>query len=246
MIKIYEVMAVENSLPLFFFEHIKRFKISISRYRDNSVEELVEIATSLIKPILHNSTGLNLKLTYCKELDKFSVEKRKPRRPTVENYTSGAKTGLYQGERENPLIKQENTSFRKKTEEICMEKGFYDLLLINKQGNITEGTRTNFLLINGKGDIITSPIGDALNGITRSIIFDICKSRNIKIIEKDITENILKNATSLIITGTSPGILPIISCDSIKFSVENSVIKTLQYEFRKRVEKDRYITEELF
>lgn len=246
MVKIYEVIAIENSMPLFFLKHIERLKSSITQFKQYSSKELIDVVVTLIKPIIKKSDGQNIKITYCSEKDSFTAEEKKPRKPSIDEYKYGAKTEIFRGERVNPLIKQENISFREITEKICIKHNCYDLLLMNNRGYITEGSRSNFLLIDRKNNIVTSPIGDALNGITRSVIFDICKSEGFPILERDITEESLKSSQSLIITGTSPEILPIISCGSNNFSVDNKIIETLKNKFEKRKELDKKVAKELF
>lgn len=246
MIKIYEVMAIEHNLPLFFLEHLKRFKTSINTYKEYSLEQLDKIVVALIQPMLNESNNMNIKITYCVQDDHFSIIKTMPRKPNRSLYITGASTGLYYGERVTPLIKQEHSTFRDITDSICEKMGYYDLFLINTKGEITEGSRSNFLLIDKDNRILTSPIGDALNGITRSIIFDICRSKGIEVIETQITKEVIFSAVSLIITGTSPEILPVSICETNRYAVEHTVISTLQDEFLQRKLKDQFITKEFF
>ncbi len=246
MIRIYEVMAIESGYPLFLLEHLKRFKTSISEYKKFHLKSLTKICVDLIKPLLPDSEGMNIKITYCWEQDEFSAELIKSRKPGDELYLIGATVGIYKDERINPLIKQENLSKRTLWDSICREKGFYDILLMNKNGYITEGSRSNFLLINKKNQIITSPEGVALKGITRDIIFSICKELNFTVKEKKITLKRVEKCVSMIITGTSPEILPVRCCDNKEFDVNNTIINCLQSEFTKRKMQDRYITEEIF
>ncbi len=245
MIKIYEVMAIERGIPLFFSRHIKRFRQSIKSHLDISETELRNKVLGLLKPELTDTHIYNIQITYNVDINNFYITLKPSRKPTDEEYKAGGRLELYHGERHNPLIKQENPALKHKTEEFCKKKNLYDVLLVNHYNYITEGSRSNFLLI--KDDkIFTSHIGDALNGITREVIFEICKQKNIEVIETDITKELLKSANSLIITGTSPEIFPIISCGDITFKRANSVIDTLQKEFKKYKEMDLNEYMELF
>lgn len=246
MIKIYEVMAVEHNLPLFFLDHVKRFQSSISRYKDFSEPDLIQKIKDLITPIIKGTDQFNLKITYTVETDEFSILKSVPRKPSIELYDIGATVGLFDGERINPLVKRENNPLREVSDKICSEKGYYDLLLRNRDGNITEGSRSNFLLIDKDDNIITSPIGDALNGVTRSVIFKICKENGINIIEKNITTYVLESAVSLIITGTSPEILPILSCENKIFNVKHRIISILKTEFNLKKSIDNKKTRDIW
>ena len=246
MIKIYEVMAVEHNLPLFFFDHITRFRDSLNEYKHFSVSELSYTVKNLMIPFITEMGKFNLKVTYSVTDDTFSITKSLPRKPPNENYITGCKVGLFNGERKNPLIKQENSELRDVTESICKENNFYDLLLINKNGMITEGSRSNFLLIDKDNRIITSPIGEALNGITRKVIFNICREQGLVVLEKEISRSDLMSGQSLIITGTSPEILPVANCETKTFNVANSIISLLQTEFKKKKLEDRDITRKIF
>lgn len=246
MINIYEVMAIENGYPLFFLEHIIRLQKSINNLKHYNIEDLVSIAVDLIKPELKNSKNKNLKLTYSVELDSFSLEIKEPLKPTEVLYKQGATLGLLKAERDTPLIKKENLSQRKLSDELCSKHGYYDVLLENKNCEITEGSRSNFLGIDKDGNVLTSPIGTALNGVTRETIFDICRDKKITIIQKVLTKKSLSTLESFILTGTSPGILPISSCENINFSVKNKVTELLVNEFNNRKIRDLYITKEFF
>ncbi len=246
MNKIYEVMAIENAYPLFFLEHIKRLHGSINSFKHYDMEELVQVAVKLIRPQLQKKLKDNIKLSYDCKSDKFSLEIRKSTKPDITLYETGATVGILKAERDNPLVKMENLTQRNKSEKICLDSGYYDLLLENRHGEITEGSKSNFLCIDKIGNILTSPIGDALNGITRETIFDICSKRNIRVIQQKINIKTLNKIDSLIITGTSPGILPIKNCGDINFAVKNGIIDILQKEYSNRKLKDLYITEEFF
>lgn len=246
MIKIYEVMAIEKGYPLFFLEHIKRLYQSIHSYKAFTIDELLSTSISLIKPELDKACGKNISLIYSVEKEVFSVLIKESKRPDNSTYETGASVGILKSERQKPLIKRENLSQRRLSEEICKTNGYYDLLLENRHGQITEGSRSNFLCIDYMNNIITSPIGTALSGITRETVFDICREQNIPVIEREITLESLKSIKSLIITGTSPGILPIATCNNYTFSVKNSVLELLNREYNRRKQKDYYITREFF
>ncbi|MGL1890788.1 MAG: aminotransferase class IV [Spirochaetaceae bacterium] len=244
MIKIYEVMSIENGLPLFFIEHIERLKLSISSINDYSIDELIKIAVKNIKPFLTTEPGYNVKLTYSEGI--FSANRLFAIKPDKERYIFGDKVGIYDAERHNPLIKQENLTFRQQTEIYSTRHDLYDVLLKNKLGHITEGSKSNFLLIDKKNRVITSTIGESLNGITRDKIFNICKKLNITIIEQNITKKTLSEVKCLFITGTSPEILPIKSCDNINFTIKNKTLDILRSEYLKLKDSNKITTKGYF
>lgn len=97
---------------------------------------------------------------------------------------------------------------RKATENGCVEA-----LLVNYKGNVTEGTRSNLFIVNGKGEIITAPRESVLEGITRKII---CEKLSEKIVERNITPQELYLAKEVFITSTGMSVMPIVAVDGKK------------------------------
>lgn len=236
MVRIYEVMKVRRGLPVFYREHLLRLEQSIKQYKTYTYSQLDHITINLIENILPDTGGRNIKLIYNTDSDNFLIELIPNRAPDSDSYSTGVDVDIYDGERVDPLIKRENSAFRSITEERCKKSHLYDLLLRNRQGHITEGTRSNFLLISPKGEIITSPIGEALNGITRDRLFSICREENIPIIEAEITEELICNVHSMVITGTSPGVLPVKMCGNIELLVNNPITELLTKRYEESIE----------
>lgn len=88
--------------------------------------------------------------------------------------------------------------------------GAYDALLINNNGEVTEGTRTNFFAIKGK-TIYSPPETEILLGVTRDNVIKVAKQNGYKIMEKPLLLNDLVNYDGLFLTNTSSKIMPILS-----------------------------------
>lgn len=246
MINLYEVIAIENRVPLFFEDHINRLCISIKNYISIDRKILRDKAISIIKTVLKENPQGNIKLTYNIEKQSLEAKVVPSKKPALDSYRYGERVDIFIGERDNPLIKRENSNFRALTESFCYKNNLYDVLLCNSKKHITEGSRSNFLLIDKEHRVITSPLEEALKGVTREKIFHICKLNKIPIVEMDITIDVLKQCQSLIITGTSPEILPIIKCGSIEFNIKNRVIDLLTAEFSRLKKEDRDAAWEIF
>lgn len=227
-------MAIHKGIPLFLLEHVDRFYNSIKQYKNIDRQNLFNIFLQLIRDELPIEPGFNIKITYSKE---FSISKTKSRKPPSKSYIQGVRCDLFNGERDNPLIKKENTKLQSLTSDICSRNGLYDVLLVNHLEEITEGSRSNFLIIIGD-TLITSPKGDALEGVTRKKVFEICKDQKLEIIERKIHIDDLEKADSLIITGTSPEILPVKSCGRYTFKVKSPILDLLIKEFKIKKDKD--------
>ncbi len=95
------------------------------------------------------------------------------------------------------------------------EAGFDECLLLDYNGNIAEGPGENIFCVKG-GEIYTPKLGTILPGITRSSIMQIAKDEGIKIGEKDLTLDDLKNADELFFTGTAAEVTAIGQLDGKK------------------------------
>ena len=70
-------------------------------------------------------------------------------------YTEGVKTILYYGERENPNAKIVNDNFRAKVTEEIKKSNAFEAILVDRNGLITEGSKSNIFAIKD-GKLITA------------------------------------------------------------------------------------------
>lgn len=147
--------------------------------------------------------------------------------PPEELYQSGARLTLMYAERSEPGIKQVavNNKIRQKLAGLNQDT-FYEALLVDKNGIITEGTRSNFFLVSGE-NLLTVPDELILPGITRKYVLLLAEQLNIPVVKRKITKTDLDCADAAFICGTSPKILPACQIDEFTFSVENAVVKKL-------------------
>jgi len=102
----------------------------------------------------------------------------------------------------------------------------YDKLLIDRYGNILEGTRTNIFVIQGNA-LITSPKDTVLNGITRQTVIAVAKKNGFAVKEEKIPLSALDDFDGAFLTSTSSKIIPIIQVDDFKFLKISSELKKL-------------------
>jgi len=97
----------------------------------------------------------------------------------------------------------------------AIDKGADEALLLDKNGNISEGSGENIFIV--KDNKIYTPKKDhCLNGITRKSVITIAKDFGINVIEKDITYDEACSADETFFTGTAVEITPITKIDSYK------------------------------
>lgn len=209
---LYEVIRVINGVPLFFDEHIDRLKKSTQLSGiEISLNPLVKGIVDLVKKTDVKEKNLKISL-YCDKVDKhkcqiiaYFIESHYP---LAEKYQNGVKTELASLERENPNIKLENPVLRQTADKVLSLSQTHEALLVNDEGFITEGSRSNFFAIINK-TLITPPAKDVLEGVTRRMVIALAKQNSIPFQERPIHTRELDSFEGAFITGTSPKILPI-------------------------------------
>ena len=106
------------------------------------------------------------------------------------------------------------------------KNGYTDALMLDYKGRVSESTGSNiFLVINGE---IHTPVPDCfLNGITRQAVIDIAKNEGLKVVERDIYPDEIKNAEEIFLTGSAVEVTPVGKIDNQNFKVGNITTKIL-------------------
>ena len=116
------------------------------------------------------------------------------------------------------------------------EQGFTDSLMLDFEGNIAEATGANIFFKSKDGQLHT-PIPDSfLDGITRRAVIEIAKSKNIKVNERKILPDEMKNFVGCFLTGTAAEITPVSKIDKFDFKV-CELIKDLSASYQNIVRK---------
>ena len=234
---IYEVLRVMDGKPIFLENHLKRMKNSFELINEKftlSYEQISLEIHNLIKS--ENKFEGNIKITFGineKKLKVFFVEHSYP---SDEMYKNGVKTILYFGERENPNAKIINDNFREKVNKEIKDKSAYEAILVDVNGYITEGSRSNIFMV--KGDkLLTSPVKAVLPGVTRGEIIDIANKVGIEVDEVKYKYSEIDKLDGMFISGTSPKVLPIKTVNDINFDVNNNIIRKLMREYDEETAK---------
>tara|TARA_B110000503_G_scaffold47440_1_gene77315 strand:- start:1352 stop:2233 length:882 start_codon:yes stop_codon:yes gene_type:complete len=115
--------------------------------------------------------------------------------------------------------------------------GYNDSMMLDYQGNIAEATGANVFFINKEQTEIYTPIADSfLNGITRRTIIEIAKSLQIRVTEKKIKPEDLKNYKGCFLTGSAAEVTPVSQVGEYSFEVLD-LIEKLFNEYLKLVRK---------
>ncbi len=232
---IYEVLRVVNGVPLFLDEHLQRFHHSAELAGKEIRYTCAQIEAFLKQLIVRNEVDNGNILISCKtNLKAFFIAHNYP---TNEQYEEGVSCGLLHAERMNPNAKVFQTEVRKLANKMMASEGFYEVLLVDHEQRITEGSRSNVFFIKGS-ELITPPGKQVLLGITRQKTIACAQKLNFKINEAEVNTEEMKTFDAAFITGTSPKILPINEVEGNLFDVKNMVLRALMKEYDTRIEED--------
>ena len=231
---VYEVLRIIRGVPLFLTDHLKRLINSANlarleiRFPEKEIEESL---THLIKA--NQVSEGNILISYKKSLIAFFIPHKYPGRALYEN---GINLGILHAERPNPNAKVFQTTVRQKADEMKLVNNFYEVLLVDQNEKITEGSSSNVFFVE-QNNIVTPPASEVLPGITRSKIIFLAQKLNIKVEEKSIYLSELGSYEAVFITGTSPKILPVKLVGDQDFDVENKLTKQLAGAFDDLIEE---------
>ena len=245
---IYEVIRVIRGKPLFLEDHFNRVANSAELLRLKIWYDQNMLRENLRNLISANKLQVgNIKFVFHFEREKkynyFFAYPVPYSYPSLDDYNFGVSLLTHQFQRPQPNVKNWFPDFRAKTAELKEKNEVFEILLVNDEGLVTEGSQSNFYIVKGNR-IITPPKNIILPGITRKYVFRICKEQNIEIKEQNFKVFDVLNSESAFITGTSPKILPVSEIDGKRFLVKNFMLQKLMNEYDKVVED--YISRSVF
>ena len=230
MPSVYEVVRVTDGEPVFLPEHYRRLEKSLAsmgRVPLFTCEELRECISDLV-----NESGIrnhNIKIEA--DVSGYSRLYLTPTHyPDPEMYEKGVKTDLFCGERRNPNIKMMDRALREATNTAIKENGLYEVLLVDRNGFITEGSRSNVFFIRN-GEVFTAPSEKVLLGVTRSKIIEIIKEMGVTLHDEAPAAADIQEYQAAFISGTSPKVLPIASIGDVNFDVNDPVLRRIMEEY---------------
>lgn len=244
-IAIYEVLRVKEKTPLFLEDHIERLfysaKVSGAKtlpsqnlIRENFIlliENNPDIQEGNIRLLLHFENIVRQKPDiYCYYIPHSY--------PSEKEYASGVPILLVNAERRKVHSKIINLEFRSFIAQRIKAENAYEALLINREGLITEGSKSNVFMIR-KNRVVTPPEKYVLPGITRKYVLRICKESGIDAEESKIHCKEISDYESCFITGTSPGVLAVRNIGSTWFNREHELLLKLSGQYHLLV--DNYI-----
>ena len=94
------------------------------------------------------------------------------------------------------------------------ERGAYEAWLVDRIGQVTEGTSTNAWIVTADDTVVTRAADTAiLNGVTRLAILDIIRREGYRLVERPFTVAEAKAAREAFLTSTTADLLPVVRID---------------------------------
>lgn len=228
---VYDVIRVIDGRPLFAKEHYDRLNNSVRGVGGCLDFDLPEMCR-LIEMLVESNDVRNDNVEIIIDKDDATGEDtayfflRHASYPGEEAYRDGVDTELFKAVRQNPHVKLRNQALRDATDRMIGERGLFEVILVDRQGCITEGSRSNIFLIRD-GIVYTCHEEGVLLGVTRQKIFQICEENGIEIIQRAIPAVSLADYDAGFISGTSPKVLPIRRIGDVEMDVGDETLRRI-------------------
>ena len=240
---IFEVLRVISGVPLFLDEHLDRLRLSAEKTGYPQKADLIEVKKKVSMLIKENRVQEgNIKIVFRFYQNKifFWFYFIPFHYPSEEDYKSGVSVGILRAERENPEAKTIQAGMREKANAMIDGHYIYEVLLVDNQGFIREGSRSNVFFIKGN-NVITPPSGKVLNGITRQKVIGILMPDCCTFNEVPVALSDLEKFDCLFLTGTSPKVLPVCRVGNLRFSPKNKICNEIMDRYNRMIKM--YISE---
>ncbi len=216
---VYETIRVSHGIARFVDEHCRRLQLSADAiglehsYQPSEIERYItdiiaanEVETCNIKVLLIGGKTATDAELYILCLAPYFVERKL--------YKTGCHCVTYEYERMYPHSKTLNMLPSYLAYRGAQSQGAHDALLINRRGEITEGTRSNFFALKDK-TIYSPPEDEILLGVTRDHVLALAKEQGFDIVHQPIPLDTLSSYDAAFLTSTSAKILPLHTVDDI-------------------------------
>ncbi len=115
--------------------------------------------------------------------------------------------------------------------------GFHEIIFLDSHGFVAEGTVSNITIVKNHELFTAGPRCGILEGVTREVVAEVCRSLRIGFHEQTLTRHDLYNADEAFLTTTLSELMPITRCDyrTIGRGRPGPVTRRVHNEFRNRV-----------
>lgn len=230
---IYEVFRIEQGIPLFLDDHLARLNGSIEQIGHRPgihMDTLKENLTQMIERSQTLTGNIRIEFGFDKPVPDptfFRAFFIPTNYPDNWMYNTGVVCNFLEATRLNPSVKMANPDLRNRSDQLIEKEQIYETILVNPEGFITEGSRSNLFFIRDNR-VYTAPDHLVLKGIMRQKVLQVIRERHIPIIKEAIQKKDLHLFEGCFITGTSPRVLPVQRIDTINFKIPNPLISDIR------------------
>lgn len=215
----YEVIRIMEGVPLYYEDHFRRLTESLHKL--GKVPQTDESALRGKIEQLAKANGVengNVKLMIFpggndQQLLLYISQSHYPDRKEIEQ---GVPVSLLSWERQDPNAKILNQHYKETVARKISGEGVFEVLLVNRQGLLTEGSRSNLFLFR-EGRVYTAPAELVLKGITRQYVLEACRDAGYEVVEKALAAAELEEVEGLFLSGTSIKVLPVSRVDGCHY-----------------------------
>ncbi len=232
---VYETIRLQGGTTYFLQEHCERLMESarvIDLEHAFSADFVQKSISELVQKTKAETCNLKVLLVGSASKDKatLSIMCLNPFFPDRKFYKNGAACITYNYERSFTGAKTLNMLPSYLAYRHAKASGAYDALLIDRNGCITEGTRTNFLSIKDR-TIFTPKKESILPGIMRGAVLKVAKQNKFTVTERAIKLTDVSDFDSAFLTSSSSKIMPIQSIDGLSLGSPSPALRELMTTF---------------
>ncbi len=239
---VYEIIRFERGIAIFLEDHLARLFHSI-KLENLSIKEDPLIIRQRLKDLIDNndvSTGkikLIINFFDYPERDRYNFLMffTEYSFPDSNQYKNGVKAIFCSAVRKDPNAKVLGTEARKTADQHIQDSDVYEAFLVERDGSVTEGSRSNIFAIKGCR-LITPPDDSVLQGIARKKVIELCNEHQIEIEFRKIHKDEFKEFEAVFITGTSPRILPVKQVVDLILPVKHELLEFLMVKYNEKIE----------
>lgn len=239
---IYEVLRIQDHQPLFWADHLQRLENSINIGLKKSWLTQHQIRQKVDLLIASNSLSdgnIKLEFRYKQNGEQHFLAYYIPTRyPSTEQYQRGVSCCLFHAERTQPRAKIYNPQLRSAANELIRDKSVFETLLVDHNGFITEGSRSNVFFIRNQ-QLYTAPDETVLSGVIRKKVIEVIQQLGLPLSYDALHYKKLEAVEAAFITGTSLRILPLSDIETAHLNPDHPIIHQLSNELTKLIESSK-------
>lgn len=240
---VYESLRVLSGKPVFLTDHLNRLFHSaegIQLSHPFTAEEITEWIHLLVRTDHIEDCSLRL-LIVGGEKPLCFLTTSPLLTYNFKEYISGVAVSSYHGERLFPTLKTSNLLMSHVALEGAKAKGCFEAVLVDHDGLIREGTRSNFFGFKKDGKLYTAPDDIVLSGVTRTRVVKAAADMSISVVYEapKLSEVLSGEFDEIFLSSTSMATMPIKRLDEKIFSLNHDRTFAIHERIREMEKSDR-------